>query len=64
MARYKFNTKISVTDDKRAEKEIRVTSPFTIDTNNIKCLVVKQVEDLYDKNLNLWKKKLKKTPEN
>jgi hypothetical protein len=38
---------------KQAEKEIRETTPFTIVTNNIKCLGVtltKQVKDLYDKN--------------
>ena len=40
------------TDDKWAEREIRETSPFTIATNNIKCLretLTKKVEDLYHK---------------
>ena len=40
------------TDDKLAEREIRETSPFTIATNNIKCLretLTKKVEDLYHK---------------
>ena len=48
------------TDDKRAEKEIRETTPFTIATNIIKYLGVtltKQVEDLYDKNFKALKKK-------
>jgi hypothetical protein len=39
--------------DKRAEKEIRETTAFTIVTNNIKYLGVtltKQVKGLYDKN--------------
>jgi hypothetical protein len=41
------------TKDKQAEKEIRVTTPFSIITNNIKNLgvtVTKEVKDLYDKN--------------
>ena len=40
------------TNDKRAEKEIREISPFTIVTNNIKYLEVllaKEVKDLYKK---------------
>ena len=48
--------------DKKAEKEIRETIPFTIVTNNIKCLGVtltKQVKDLYDKNFKSPKKKSK-----
>jgi hypothetical protein len=39
------------TKDKRAEKEIRETTPFTIVTNNIKYLGVtltKEVTNLYD----------------
>jgi hypothetical protein len=47
------------TKDKQAEKEIRETIPFTIVTNNIKCLGVtltKQVKDLYDKNFKSLKK--------
>jgi hypothetical protein len=47
--------------DKRAEKEIRVTTPFTIVTNNIKYLHVtltKQVKDLYDKNFKSLKKEI------
>jgi hypothetical protein len=42
--RYKINSNKSVaflyTNDKQAEKEIRETIPFTIITNNIKCLGV------------------------
>ena len=40
---------------------------FTIATNNIKYLgvtLIKQVKDLYDKNFNSLKKKLKKISEN
>jgi hypothetical protein len=46
------------TKDKRAEKEIRETTPFTIGTNNIKYLRVtltKEVKDLYNKNKSLKK---------
>ena len=57
VAGYKINSNKSVaflyTKDKQAEKESRETTPFTIVTNNIKCLGVtltKQVKDLYDKN--------------
>jgi hypothetical protein len=49
------------TKDKRAEKEIRETTPFTIVTNNIKYLGVtltKEVKDLYDKNLKSLKKEI------
>ena len=63
VAGYKINSKKSValmyTDDKRAKKEIRETSPFTIATNSLKYLVVtltKQIEDLYDKNFKSLKK--------
>ena len=44
------------TDDKRTREEIRESTCFTIATNSIKYLGVtltKQVEDLYDKTLNL-----------
>ena len=47
-------------------KNLTIMSPFTIDTNSRKYLrvaITKHVEDLYDKNFNLWRKKLKKTPE-
>jgi hypothetical protein len=50
------------TKDKQAEKEIRVTTPFTIVTNNIKYFGVtltKEVEDLYEKNLKTLKKEIK-----
>ena len=44
VARYKINSNKSVaflyTKNKQAEKEIRETTPFTIDTNNIKYLGV------------------------
>jgi hypothetical protein len=42
------------TKDKQTENEIRETTPFTIITNNIKCLGValtKQVKYLYDNNI-------------
>ena len=48
MAGFKINSKKSeallYTNDKRAEKEIRETSPFTIATNNMKYLGVTQVK--------------------
>jgi hypothetical protein len=63
VAGYKINSNKSVaflyTKDKLAEKEIRVTTPFTIVTNNIKYLSVtltKEVKDLYDKNFKSLKK--------
>jgi hypothetical protein len=65
VAGYKINTNKSMTflysKDKQAEKEIRETTPFTIVTNNIKCLGVnqtKQVKDLYDKNFKPLKKEI------
>ena len=51
------------TKDKKAEKEIRETTPFSIVTNNIKYLgltLTKKVKDLYDKNFNSLKKEIKK----
>jgi hypothetical protein len=50
------------TKDKRDEKEIRETTPFTIDTNNIKYLGVTlttEEKDLYDKNFKSLKKEIK-----
>ena len=50
------------TKDKQADKEIRETTPFLIDTNNIKYLGVtltKEVKDLYDKNFKSLKKEIK-----
>ena len=50
------------TKDKKAEKEIGETTPFTIVTNNIKYLGVtptKEVKDLYDKNFKSLKKEIK-----
>ena len=50
------------TKSKQAEKEIRVTTPFSIFTNNIKYLgltLTKEVKDLYDKYFKSLKKKLK-----
>ena len=47
------------TKDKKAEKEIRETIPFSIVTNNIKYLSVtlaKEVKDLYDNNFKSLKK--------
>ena len=49
------------TKDKQAEKEIRETTPFTIVTNNIKCLGVtltREVKD--DKNFKSLRKEIKK----
>ena len=70
MAGYKISSNKSVaflySKDKQAEKEIREMTPITIVTNNITYLPVtltKQVKDLYDKNLSLWRKKSKKTSE-
>jgi hypothetical protein len=50
------------TKDKQAEKEIGETTPFTVVTNNIKCLGVtltKEVKDLYDRNFKSLKKEIK-----
>jgi hypothetical protein len=50
------------TKDKRIEKDIRETTPFTIVTNNIKYLGVtltKEVKALYDKNFKSLKKEIK-----
>ena len=56
-------------NDKRSEKEIRKTTPFTIATNNIKYIGVtlsKQIKGLYDKNFKSLKKeryqKMEKSP--
>jgi hypothetical protein len=49
------------TKDKRAEKEIRETTPFTVVINNIKYLRVtltKEMKDLYDKNFKSLKKEI------
>jgi hypothetical protein len=65
VTRYKINSNRSVpflyTKDKRAEKEIRVTTSFMIFTNNTKYLGVtltKQVKGLYYKNFKSLKKKV------
>ena len=65
VAGYKINSNKSMaflyTKDKRAEKEVRETIPFTIVTNNIKYLCVtltKQVKNLYDKNFKSLKKEI------
>jgi hypothetical protein len=50
------------TKDKRDEKEIRETIPFTRVTNNIKYLgvtLIKEVKDLYDKNVKSLNKEIK-----
>jgi hypothetical protein len=47
--------------DKQPEIEIKETTPFTIVTNNIKCLGVtltKEVKDMYDKNFKSLKKEI------
>jgi hypothetical protein len=66
VAEYKINSSKLVSllyaNDKRAEKENRETTPFTIATNNIKYLgvtITKQVNDLYDKNFKSLKKEIK-----
>jgi hypothetical protein len=66
VARYKITSNKSVaflyTNDKQAEKEIRKTTPFTIDTNNIKYLGVtltKQVKNLYGNKFKSLKKENK-----
>jgi hypothetical protein len=60
---YKINSNKSVaflyTKDKKAEKEIRETTPFTIVTNSIKYLgmtLTKEVKDLFVKNVKSLKK--------
>nr|AAP92576.1 Ab2-051 [Rattus norvegicus] len=65
VAGYKINSNKSVaflyTKEKQAEKEIRETTPFIIDPNNIKYLGVtltKQVKDLYNKNFKSLKKEI------
>jgi hypothetical protein len=63
---YKINSSKSVaflySKDKKVEKEIRETTPFTIDTNNIKYFGVtltKQVKDVNDKTFKFLKKEIK-----
>ncbi|KAL6057530.1 hypothetical protein STEG23_023074, partial [Scotinomys teguina] len=65
VAGYKVNSKKSVallyTKDKRAEEDIKATSPFTIATKSIKYLGVnltKEVKDLYDENFKSLKKEI------
>ena len=63
-AGYKINSSKSAflySKDKRAEKEIREMTPFTIATNSMKYLGVtlsKCVKDLYDKNFKTLKKEM------
>ena len=59
----KINSKKSIAllynDDALVEKEIRETSPFSIDTNSIKYLgltLTKNVKELYHKNFESLKK--------
>ena len=66
MVGYKINTNISVaflyTDEKWAEKEIMVTTPFIIAMNDIKYLGVpltKQMKDPYVRNFKTLKKEIK-----
>ena len=66
IAEYKINSNKSMpflyTKDKRDEKEIRETTPFSIVTNNIKYLgmtLTKEVKDLYNKNFKSLKKEIK-----
>jgi hypothetical protein len=65
VAGYKINSNKSVaflyTKDKKAEKEIRETTLFTIVTHNIKYLGVtltKEIKDLYNKNIKSLKKEI------
>jgi hypothetical protein len=65
VAGYKINSNKSVaflyTKDKQAEKEIRETTSFIIDTKNIKYFgmtLKKEVKDLYD-NFKSLKKEIK-----
>ena len=62
VAGYKINSNKSVaflyTKDKQAEKEARETTPFTMDTNDIKYLGLTEVKDLYDNNLKSLKKEV------
>ena len=65
VAGYKINSNKSMaflyTKDKRTEKEIRETTPFTIVTKHIKYLGVtltREVKDLYDKNFKSLKKEI------
>ena len=66
VAGYKINSKkksvaFLYTNDKRAEKEIREPSAFTITTIKKKYLgvtLLKQVKDLYDKNFKSLKKEI------
>jgi hypothetical protein len=65
VAGYKINSTKSMdfiyTKDKRTEKEIRETTPFSIVTNNIIYLgetLTKEVKDLYDKNFKSLKKEI------
>ena len=49
------------TKDEQDEKKIRITTPFTIATNNKKYLGVtstKEVKDLYDKNFKSLRKEI------
>ena len=71
MTGYKINWKKSIAfqhiKNEGAEKEMREIAPFTIGTNNIKYLgitLTKEVKDLYDKNFEMWRMKLKKILEN
>ena len=63
VAGYKINSNKPVaflyTNDKWVGKEIRETTTFTIDKNNINYLEIiltKQIKDLYDKNFKSLKK--------
>jgi hypothetical protein len=65
LAEYKSTSNKAVTflcsKDKRVEKEMRETTPFTIVTNNVKYLgltLTKQVKDLYDKSFKSLKKEI------
>jgi hypothetical protein len=65
VAGYKINSNKSMVflyaKNKQVEKELWETTPFTIVTNNIKCLGVtltKEVNVLYDKNFKSLKKEI------
>jgi hypothetical protein len=62
---YKINSEkpvpLTYKNDKQAKKEIKETTSFKIDMNNIKYLgvtLIKQIKNLYDMNFKLLKKEI------
>ena len=68
MSGYKISSKKSVdllyTNKKEAKKEIRVASPFTIATNNLKYLQLTENKEVKDLLLQSFKSLKKETEEN